>query len=180
MPVMKKDAKKATVKKPAKKPAKKVEATAPAKKRVGKRAVGKTMKGTGTKVGGRTLNPKREAVGRRPTTGVDFQEGSDAKTVFEFMLAGGDTRAAITAALQDHYKDQTTRGGQPKPVTTIMNAVLTRALNAGYTIESHWRLVKDPNAKKSTVDKPAKKATKKVAAKATVARKKPIKRKVSK
>jgi hypothetical protein len=36
---------------------------------------------------------------------------------------------------------RTTRSGRTKPVSTIINHVLNRALTHGYVVESYWRLV---------------------------------------
>lgn len=141
----------------AKKAATKVTPVGPKNKKPVKKSIrkGPVKDGTGVKVGQRVLKPQRDRVaGRKPTVGVDFKAGSDSAVVFEAMKAGADSRLTITKSLQEHFSGQKTRGGRDKPVTTVMNAVLERALKAGYEIESSWRLRKKRNTDEpSTVER---------------------------
>lgn len=158
MPILKKKAVKAVTKK-----LRAATKEAPAK------APGKALKAR------KNLTPTRtkgtaDKKPRRVAHGVNFLPGSDFATVFSAMLDGSDSRVAITRSLQDYFSGTQTRGGKPKPVTTIMNSVLTRALDSGYTIDSHWKLIPpaDEAPAKKGVRKPTKRLTKKVQGKAPI------------
>lgn len=78
---------------------------------------------------------------RRPPVGVDFKAGSDMATVWGVIKKGGATRREVLQNCRDALKDNLTRNGGEKPVSTIVNHVLRRAEGAGYTVKSSWKLM---------------------------------------
>jgi hypothetical protein len=59
------------------------------------------------------------------------------------VLQGGESRVQVSRALSEDWKDSPTRAGGAKPVSTIVNHVVRRALSSGYHLEESWRLVPD-------------------------------------
>ena len=142
---------KSTVKKPGKTtvaPAKRSTVKAPPSvKRAGKTPVAKkstpAVKAT----------PKRVI---RPTIGVNFRPGSDAEVVWGFIQAGGASRKEVQEKIEAHFAGVVTRGGQPKPISTVMNQVIRRAVADGWVFDSTWKMVKPdaaPTAKGPHVKK---------------------------
>lgn len=82
--------------------------------------------------------PKKVRV--RPTyTDMNFRDGSDAAIVWKALQAGGTSRKDVQTRLEEHFADQVTRGGKPKPVSTVMNQVIRRALQTQkFRVVSAW------------------------------------------
>lgn len=73
---------------------------------------------------------------------VSFEPGTDMAVAFEEALKGGASRAEVVMRLKSKWLNHRTRNNRPKPVSTILNYVLRKALANGYVIEQHWRLIK--------------------------------------
>lgn len=106
--------------------------TAPVKK-AAKKAAGRSKA-----VATRTAPAKRTE-----TQGTNFRPGSDAEFIFHEALKGGTSRQEVVTRVKEHYKEQPTRNGGPKPVSTVLNQVIRRALSTGdYEIVESWKLRK--------------------------------------
>lgn len=117
----------------------------PPTKKIAKRVAKKVAKKSGARVVAVKVKAKVERQKATPTRqrgkGIDFAPGSDLAVVWEEILKGGSSRREVLARIHERFKGATTRGGNPKPAATIMNQVIARALDAGYTVEESWRLV---------------------------------------
>jgi hypothetical protein len=89
---------------------------------------------------------------QRPTMTIDFTPGTDMEVAFLEVQKGGASRAEVTKRLAEMWKNHTTRNGNSKPVSTIVNHVVRRARANGFEIEQTWRLVKIDPAKKTNED----------------------------
>lgn len=140
----------------------------------------------------RAVKVKNNAPAKRkpsaPSNSIDFTPGTDMATAFEEVLAGGESRADVSHRLADRWKDNKTRNGNDKPVSTILNHVIRRAKANGYEIVQTWKLVKSGESTLPTVQEaaagiqtvPAKKtrktsAERALAEKAGVVKKAPVK-----
>lgn len=112
-----------------------------------------TTKGKSTTVPTKKTAKKRKATTSRAKAGVDFPVGSDMAVVFEEVCQGGSSRRDVLERIRQRFDGKTTASGNPKPASTILNQVVTRAKNAGFEIEETWRVV--PTKTTSTV-KPSK------------------------
>jgi hypothetical protein len=73
---------------------------------------------------------------------------SDLAIAMRELLVGGETRQEVMHRVTQLLQGSQTRGGKPKPVSTIINHALNRALAHGYKVEASWRLVQDPKYKR--------------------------------
>lgn len=87
-----------------------------------------------------TAKPRKQQKPRE-SRGMKFNVGSDMALAFEELQRGGQTRTEVNARIMERFGETKTRAGNPKPVTTIVNQVLRRALENGWTVEASWRLV---------------------------------------
>lgn len=97
-----------------------------------------TASPTSTSKDARTPAKKRAA----PSMSIHFAEGTDMRTALEEIIKGGGSRGDVASRLTEMWKEHPTRTGREKPVSTIINHVVRRALANGYVIEQQWRLVK--------------------------------------
>lgn len=128
-------------------PAKKVVAKKISKKvaRVGKTTTLKAKTKAGRKISkatAKTVKTTRTRKPGTPSTSINFAEGTDMATAFEEVKKGGVSRSAVAARLTAMWKDNKTRSGNAKPVSTIINHVVRRAKENGYAIKQTWQLVK--------------------------------------
>jgi hypothetical protein len=110
------------------------------KKSTGKGAIKPRGKAGVTKPVKEVHPPEDRAPAKLPT-GVDFVAGSDMETAFKAVLEGGESRAAVAHRLAEIWKDTPTRNNGPKPVSTIINHVVRRALASGYKLVQSWQIV---------------------------------------
>lgn len=120
-----------------------VKKTAAAKPTKAMKTVKKAVKTSKATSAPQTMKRKRKNT--LPTG--DFNPDTDMYVAFQEALAGGDSRTDVTRRLASKWEGVTTRNDKPKPVSTIMNHVVRRALANGYRVEQYWRLVKDDSAK---------------------------------
>lgn len=87
--------------------------------------------------------PKKKAAAKKAAVvgPLKFAPESDLAIAYEEMLTGGEDRLAVHHRIAERFKDSTTAGGNPKPVSTIMNQVARRAAESGHTVKSEWRLM---------------------------------------
>lgn len=161
------------VKKVSKKPSAKTKKVKKSTGPVSKPSAGKkkVAKKTTKKVTTGTVERKRPA-------GVDFPAGTDMAVVWEQVKKGGESRHEVLENCRQAFNGQTTTSGNPKPVSTILNQVLSRAKEAGYVIKQSWKVIPGDGVKAapSKKDDSTKKAVKK-AAKPTAKGKKVVKKK---
>jgi hypothetical protein len=70
-----------------------------------------------------------------------FRLGSDVSVVLEQLMTGGASKREVASRISKLFAGQQTRGGKPKPVSTIMNQVEGQMKARGFRVESNWRLV---------------------------------------
>lgn len=139
-----------------------VKATAPAASKKVRKATKVTK--TTTKVAPRTRR-------KSDPQDVNFTPGTDMAVAFEEVLKGGGSRADVSHRLSSMWSGSKTRNGNSKPVSTILNHVIRRALSTGkYEIRQEWKLVPktDGVVVPATTTPPV--ASKKVTRKAGVAK----------
>lgn len=146
-------ARKPTVKKAAQKPAK---ATSAPK--------GKKTTSTTPKASTRPAKAVKKTASKKVTTpmptNMDFKPGSDTAYIWEEIQKGGASRRDVMDRISQHYAKVTTRGGKPKPVSTVMNYLIRRAIASGkYEIVSSWTVApvveETPKKTKVATSKPA-------------------------
>jgi hypothetical protein len=70
-----------------------------------------------------------------------FRPGSDVAIVLEELIRGGDNKHDVANRIARRLEDRRTKGGNPKPVSTVMNQVQSQMTARGFTVQSGWRLV---------------------------------------
>lgn len=95
-----------------------------------------------------------------------FRKGSDISVVLAELLKGGESKHHVATRISEVFEGRQTKGGNPKPVSTVMNQVENLMRARGFQVESSWKLVppangiiaKPPRARKARARKPVQKA----------------------
>lgn len=110
-----------------------------------------------------------------PPTDMVFRPGSDSQVIWEEILKGGTSRKDVLMRLAAHYSGVTTRGGKPKPISTVMNYLIRRAVQTGkFEVVSSWS-VRPIAGTEEVAPKPAKVAGAVASTRRTLAGEKPKK-----
>lgn len=111
------------------------------RKMTGKEVPAQVVKNARRKPG----DPKPVRERRKASPGsLNFANGSDMALAFEELQRGGATRTEVNRRIMERFADARTKRGNPKPVTTIVNQVLKRAAENGWTVQAMWHLVPPP------------------------------------
>lgn len=128
-------------------------------KPAGKRPVGRP-KGSGKAIAKKVGKKVATIVTRErevdPITG--FTIGTDQQVIADALLEGADTRQDIIESLRSTLKS-TTRNGTEKPIANLVSSVFNRLALAGFTLESHWKLLPPTTASKRKATRLANKAS---------------------
>lgn len=90
--------------------------------------------------------------------GVNFREDSDLAIVWEEVQKGGSSRREVAENCRKRFEGRTTASGKPKPVSTLLNQVVSRALASGYVIKESWQIVPGTASDENPVDADASKS----------------------
>jgi hypothetical protein len=93
----------------------------------------------------KTTAATRGATAERDEWGITA--GTDQSIILEEMIKGGADKHAIIERCNERFAGQTTSGGKPKPVSTVVNQLIHAMTARGFTVESTWRFVPPADGK---------------------------------
>jgi hypothetical protein len=159
---VKKTARKATSRPAVKKTAEKTAAKTTVKKTATKSPAKTTVKKTAAKSPAKKAAPAVE----RERNEHGYVVGTDMALISDMLVAGGETRGEVTDRIRGSI-EPTTRGGQPKNVSSLVSMAIKELTARGYTQEATWRFIPPVASSDSGRKSTAAPAAKKTARRAT-------------